>query len=368
MTSQPGPTRFPTGSATLALALGLSVLIHAGLGLAIGLRAADAESSGADTRFARFQTAEDPESLRPITLGNPDSTASSLTWIGHEEFEEMWAPESEVDQARQNPEDPGAPVEPQRAEPQPDQQVAAQTETESTEPEQQALIEPVSPTSPDEALDDPSRPIAPEPAPTVEIAGPQADIDYSGLLEMIEAIEDLSADLPRFNPVRALLDRSSARSSPRTTSPEADQATNPARTEAPAENGQGPANPPAPGDSGDGADRESDAAAANPVKNADLGKPLAAEGLNIRTVRPTFSNVTLATARPRNPVARIDFRRNGKPIRVSIIRSSGHEQVDLDIRKALYSWRASGEALLQLPDPEDSDNPAFISIKLEILL
>ena len=95
---------------------------------------------------------------------------------------------------------------------------------------------------------------------------------------------------------------------------------------------------------------------------------LVQEGLSIRTVRPVFSNVTLATARPSNPVVRIDFRRNGKPIRVVFIKSSGHAQVDIEVRKALFKWRASGNALSQLPDPEDPNTPAYVSVKLEILL
>jgi hypothetical protein len=42
--------------------------------------------------------------------------------------------------------------------------------------------------------------------------------------------------------------------------------------------------------------------------------------------------------------------------------------VDIQIRIALAQWRAEGEALLDLPDPEDPEQPAYISIKLEILL
>lgn len=336
------------------MAIGASLLLHAGLGLAIGIQANRAADRSLDTRFSRFDTSEDPEQRR-VQLGNPDARTASLTWIGYEEFEEMWAPKSEIDQAEQSPDDPAAPSEEILPTEQP-------TESPVTEPTE-SLTENPEPDTPGEPTlsetDQPEEQAAP---------GPDEQIDPAQLVEMIEALEGLAADLPRLNPIPALVELQRRRAAARDQEVEITEATTDEPVEPRAENGQGPAKPQASGESGLNSDREADAAAVNPVKRDDLGKPLVAQGLSIRTVRPSFSNVTLATARPRNPVVQLDFRRNGVPLPPRIIRSSGHEQVDIQVRIALAQWRAEGEVLQTLPDPEDPENPAYISIKLEILL
>lgn len=366
--SAPQPeSRSATGvagrSIAIPLALAGSIALHAGLGVAVGIRSiADDPVPGERLAFADFSVPTEAEDTRFVPLGNPESHSSSLTWIGYEEFEEMWAPKSEVDQALQNPEEPGSPVEPQVS-------------------VDDSIEQPATTTEPDPPTPTPETPAEPEPeerfvtlqeAP--EAVSPEVEVpsDYSDLLELVDAIEDLTADIPRFNPIEAIRERRAALAArtdgEQVAAPEAEEPAAPPRPASEiAENPENAA-PADSGQSGEKAQREADAAAINPVRNDDLGRPLAAQGLTIRTVRPTFSNVTRATARPRNPIAQIDFRRNGKPIRVSIIRSSGHEQVDIEIRKALYSWRASGEALLQLPQSEDRESPAYVSIKLEILL
>lgn len=345
-------------SIAFPIALGVSLALHAGLGVALGVGAfGDSPRASDGSIFEDFSTDPDRPEPRFVALGNPDSRVASLTWIGYEEFEEMWAPPSEIDQAEQDPNEPGDPAVPEQPVPDPSDELNS-TEPEPLPPAQEPLAEP------DDALEF----LAPEVAPSPETAGEVGPPDYSELFELVDAIEDFASDIPRFNPVEALRNLRTSRTADRTEAPEATDPSNPTEPSIEVVDQRDSSNPPVSGQSGQNADRESDAAAVQPVKNADLGKPLAAEGLTIRTVRPDFSNVTLATARPRNPVVRIDFRRNGKPIRVVVIKSSGHEQVDIDVRKALYAWRASGEALLQLPDPEDPDTPAYASVKLEILL
>ena len=345
-------------SIAFPIALGVSLALHAGLGVALGVGAfGDSPRASDGSMFEDFSTDPDRPEPRFVALGNPDSRVASLTWIGYEEFEEMWAPPSEIDQAEQDPNDPGEPTVPEQPVPDPSDEPDA-TEPDPLPPAQEPLAEP------DDALEL----LAPEVAPTPETVGEVGPTDYNELFELVDAIEDLASDIPRFNPIEALRNLRTSRAADRTEAPEASEPSRPNTPTTEVVDASPPETPPVSGQSGQNADRESDAAAVQPVKNADLGKPLAAEGLTIRTVRPDFSNVTLATARPRNPVVRIDFRRNGKPIRVVVIKSSGHEQVDIDVRKALYAWRASGEALLQLPDPEDPDTPAYVSVKLEILL
>ncbi|GEM_PF-804727 len=345
-------------SIAFPIALGVSLALHAGLGVALGVGAfGDSPRASDGSMFEDFSTDPDRPEPRFVALGNPDSRVASLTWIGYEEFEEMWAPPSEIDQAEQDPNDPGEPTVPEQPVPDPSDELNS-TEPKPVPPAEEPLAE----------ADDALELLAPEVAPTPETVGEVGPPDYNELFELVDAIEDLASDIPRFNPIEALRNLRTSRAADRTEAPEASEPSRPDTPTTEVVDASSPNDPPVSGQSGQNADRESDAAAVQPVKNADLGKPLAAEGLTIRTVRPDFSNVTLATARPRNPVVRIDFRRNGKPIRVVVIKSSGHEQVDIDVRKALYAWRASGEALLQLPDPEDPDTPAYVSVKLEILL
>ena len=348
---QPHAIAFP-------IALGLSLALHAGLGVALAMGGfGDGSDPEGDSFFEEFSTDPDRPDPRFVALGNPDSRVASLTWIGYDEFEEMWAPPSEVDQALQDPNEPGDPT----ALDQPIEDPADELAAAEPDPPQ-PLEDPVN--EPDESL----VLVTPEDASTIETVGEIGPPDYTELLELLDAIEGLAADIPPFNPVEALESLRTSRTADRTQAPPAEVPSNPATPTAEVVAEREPEKPPVSGQSGQRADREADAAAVKPVKNADLGKPLAAEGLSIRTVRPVFSNVTLATARPSNPVVRIDFRRNGKPIRVVFIKSSGHAQVDIEVRKALFKWRASGNALSQLPDPEDPNTPAYVSVKLEILL
>lgn len=131
-----------------------------------------------------------------------------------------------------------------------------------------------------------------------------------------------------------------------------------------------PATPAAPGPprqrkaDGDTADRESDATSTVnvPPDQWRRGRPLAARGLDIKTRRPVFPELTSLTARPGNPVVEIFFDRTGVPRRASIVRSSGDPRVDGPLVDALYRWRASGDVLKLLEGEE------LYRIELRILL
>jgi len=323
MPSPPAPTQQLSRSVPLSAAIAVSLLIHAGLGVALGIKSSQNAATDHDTRFAHFNASDEfQQEPRTVQLGDPDARTASLTWIGYEEFEEMWAPESEIDQAEQSPEPAGSPTESERP-------------TESTEPDQPEPIEepPLKPetTQPDES--DPSEFEPEDPASLlgfeaeteadrIEMAGEDPEIDPSRLLDMIEALEDMAADLPRFNPIPALLERQARRSAEREASPTVEEPAANASDETRTENSPNTPVSPRSGESGLNADREADAAAVNPVKRDELDKPLVAQGLTIQTVRPSFSNVTRATARPRNPIVQLDFRRNGVPLPPRIIRST----------------------------------------------
>lgn len=127
--------------------------------------------------------------------------------------------------------------------------------------------------------------------------------------------------------------------------------------------------PPAPGPpvnreraDGENADRESDATSRIevPPDQWRRGKPLAAHGLEIRTRRPVFPELTRLTAAPRSPVVEIEFDHLGVPRRAGIVRTSGDSRVDGPIVDSLYRWRASGAPLAKLRDGK--------TIRIEMLI
>jgi TonB family protein len=119
------------------------------------------------------------------------------------------------------------------------------------------------------------------------------------------------------------------------------------------------------GDSGERSPSEADAASRERVVDVTPGRPAAAEGLQITTVRPNWSAVTRRYTRPGNPVVRIVFGRDGRVIEASITRSSGYSAVDGPLLDAIYSWTAQGEALEGLPE---NDPKAGVTINMRVLL
>jgi TonB family protein len=111
-----------------------------------------------------------------------------------------------------------------------------------------------------------------------------------------------------------------------------------------------------------------------------MGKPIAGKGLEIKTVRPRFTQYTRIMTAPQSPVFRIHFRKDGTVERVETLRSSGVADVDRPVIDAIYKWRAVGEELGRLPDPPNaaqggvggSVSPGVkvptISIEMRILL
>lgn len=103
--------------------------------------------------------------------------------------------------------------------------------------------------------------------------------------------------------------------------------------------------------------RESDATAKTPIPNAIPGRPLAAHGLEITTVRPRWPISTRVTRDPANPTVRITFSRAGRVIGVEFLKSTGFDDVDEPLRTALYQWTARGAALASIPERTDPAMP-----------
>lgn len=116
---------------------------------------------------------------------------------------------------------------------------------------------------------------------------------------------------------------------------------------------------------GEVSDRESDAAATIVATTSQLGRPLAARGLEIRTVRPRFTQYTRLTVKPQNPHFRVSFDRSGKVRNIEVLRSSGARDVDRPLLDALYQWHASGSQVTALPA---HDPNALLSVDFRILL
>jgi hypothetical protein len=113
------------------------------------------------------------------------------------------------------------------------------------------------------------------------------------------------------------------------------------------------------------ADRDSDATSRRRVAVFRNGRVDAGQGLDIRTVRPEFTSLTRAVVPGASPTIEITFSRGGRVSNVRVLRSSGFKvEIDDPVVVAAYNWRASGQALRDLPEKPD----AGLKIEVTILL
>ncbi|MFG0241467.1 MAG: hypothetical protein ACF8R9_01645 [Phycisphaerales bacterium JB054] len=130
-----------------------------------------------------------------------------------------------------------------------------------------------------------------------------------------------------------------------------------------------PAAPPPPGDPRDAiaSEKESDATSRTKIAEWEPGKPPAVEGLDITTVRPRWTVTTRMMSVPRNPVVRIEFRKNGTVARAAFLdrQDTGYSDVDGPLLDAIYAWTAKGRAL----DALAADDPKAVApITMRIIL
>jgi hypothetical protein len=99
-----------------------------------------------------------------------------------------------------------------------------------------------------------------------------------------------------------------------------------------------------PGPKADGelSDRESDATSvkASPPKEWRPGRPLAQQGLELRTVRPQIDELTAISGRPMSALVTIEFDRSGKARNVTLLESTGLRSWDEALEDSLYRWTA----------------------------
>ena len=326
-----------------------------------------------------------------VTPGIEGGSQTSMNWIGYDEYQEHLARLATQEQAAFDLESSGGGARVVTAEPQPLPQGpegqapslvdrAAVTEQPATvTPAPAALPEPAPPkpappavatTTPAEPK--PAQPTQPEPAPALSVPGIVPDptaLDRAPTTDPSTApptspdpskLPEAATPLP--SPAAPNDAASVAKPTP---APAPTQPTAPATVEKPGqERPQVPPQVDAPGAATnpnadkagpvtDGAKSDKQSAATSvidvPASLWKNGKPLAREGLNIKTRRVELTTLTQVSGNYRNPQCDIYFDHTGKPVQVKIVESSGmKDAVDEPVVDTLYRWRASGKQISQL--------------------
>ena len=335
-TSDAGPS--------LAFALAGSVVLHALAAIALSALAwQSGEFAPPDAASAERAWLQPPEELRP---GIEFSEQVSITWLGFAEPVPHEAPQSDVEQAALSPEAHGV-LDPASTSP---PVVAA--------PEQVTLAD-AAPSS-----DSPPEPAAPEPVALADTAPssflPPLDpgTPEETLVQLTDTPSPDAAPLasPPFDPANQAPPLGAETPEPR---PE-----QPAPHSPPADTPEPVGDP----EAAPGAIRsakESDPTAFRRPVTVDPGKPVAAQGLDITTVRPRWTLATRLISSPRNPLVRVWFRRDGRVGKASFApgASTGVEGVDGPLLDAVYRWRAKGKALDELPS-DDPEAMAFMEFRV----
>lgn len=120
------------------------------------------------------------------------------------------------------------------------------------------------------------------------------------------------------------------------------------------------------GSPGEKSELEADPTSLTDPITVRLGRPAAAEGLEIITKRPDYSLVARVTSYPtKNPRLKVTFNREGRVSNAFFLDPTGLSDIDAPTLHAVYRWTARGEALLKLPA---NDPKAGLSITVTILL
>lgn len=324
--NDPSPSR-----AILAGALIVSIAVHAAGAFAVLSR------DRQDPTPVVVEPDESPEPRDEAPIGIAESDAMTLDWLG---FADPTPHEADLAESAQaalspNPSDARSPV-PTEAAPAPSPAI----DTSTTEP-------------------------TPEPTPT------PAPID-APLKEATAGDEARVRTGPETPPTPEDAPAEPKRAERPTPTPPTDAQPSPLRPETPAA-GEAPQTANA-GEPAIKDERESPATAREPFDARLNGRPIAREGLQIRTVNPEFSITTRLTSAPRNPIVDISFGPDGRAKRVEFTRDpktkqlldAGDRAYSEPVLNALYRWRASGpriEALKGRP-AEGGANLETITVRI----
>jgi len=323
----------------------LSVLVHLML---VPQMLGMASSNSGRTRILAPQSQAVPPIPPKIRAGIERSDHNTLTWLGFEEPEPHEAKEDLQDQAAFSPEPlPGEPDPPQ---------VPVQGAETPVQPAEEALEQPTQ----EPTEEHPPEPPAPQPESEVkQEESTQIDLDpvveqglRAGAPVMItppieespEPIEDV------FEPIEPRPVNLSAASP----SPSAAQPPQPQGVQEPTD---GQERERAGGaQTRDALESEKESSATSRITPVRVrpGRPAAAQGLDITTVRPQWPLVTRLSAMPRDPVLWVRFNREGRVDDAGFVegRSTGDNRVDGPLLDAIFRWTAKGKAIDALPPGE----------------
>ena len=376
----------------------LSIILHV-LAVAIFLWASTASGQSQAITHEVSTDEEAAEEPPAEPLGIDESEAETLTWIGYEEYAEHLARLSEVEQAAMstapmaggggspaasNPSAAvaraAAPAIPMSAQPAAAAPAMTVPSLETELPEilidaEVLLDEKIEPTVEPEPVDSKTTEesstseteATPDPTTTPDEQTTTKDQTKEEQTKD-DAAENVEPESPtEENPTPDPSPDPAPKPSPEPTpSPQPSPEPKPEPTETEGEGdgeGEGPGEPAA--EPGNDADKDAEATSLTKVPASEWkqGKPLAAQGLNIRTRRPNIPLVSWLSYQPQfNPVARIEFDRTGKPVRAMLIVKSGEDRLDENLTDMLFRWRASGTRLTQLTGDET------VTIELQLLL
>jgi outer membrane biosynthesis protein TonB len=299
-----------------AFSLTISVAVHAS-GLALIQRAIDR----AEAAQVSAESQEQMALLLPseVELGIDSSNDASNTWLGFSEPQPQLAPPDVVEQAAFTDE----PI-----------SVAAASEASNSKTPERSEVAPA--TAAEANASPPSESSPDDPIATPANAAAEAIARLMNSLKRLaqQTLANSGSDAALRDSAAAIADAQSSNSTRSQTN--------------------------------DGLSSDKDSNASSivdvPREQWQLGKPLAAHGLELKPQRPEFTILTLLTASPGNPICRIDFNRDGVPVNAALERSSGDRRVDDAILASLYRWRASGRPLHLLQGDQS------ISVTIHILL
>lgn len=345
----------------LVLGLLVSLVLHV---VVAGVLVHRVQARRPDRPMLTSRRPEDPRP--PLHLGVRDSQAVTLTWVGFEVPSEHEARLSEVEQAAFSPGTGGqvavqAPERIARRSSQPNEPQHV-THDEAVTQDQAAEVA--------SAMAGPARTPAekpsavPEPRPDPEAALALGPVHLPPVVGPTPPeVPDHPRPTKKATPTPAQsrpFQQAAPRAEREVRIREARRESRPTAVEP--RSGSGPSDQP-----GARADKESPATSRKKPVRVHPGRPVAAQGLEIKTVKPRFGLATSVLVVPRDPVVRITFNRRGRVIRAEFLkgRNTGSPDVDTPLLNAVYRWRATGKAIDDLPK---SDPDATVVIEMQILL
>lgn len=351
------------GSRRLWLAAGLSPLLHLlGAAVVVSAGAGTLRSEPSDPEHSEPPSPEE----RTTPLGIERSKAATITWIGFETPTEHAARQAETEQPALTLDAPAQPPQPPHP-PTPQAQATERPPIESERPttevvEREPAEEPVESATPEEvATAEPVPDPVPEPAdePTPDpLAVPVPEASEAGLMPVIEAL------LARFVVAPPPAQREAEEAAEQTPPPAQESAQ--ATPTAPAPSSPPP--PPPPGLSEKNAEPSLKAADAVSLTKPVIvrpGRPAAAEGLEIQTRHLRLSLYTQVITESTRARVVATFNREGRVTKVEWVKRTGNKDVDEPILDCVFSWRAKGRALEDIPA---GDPKAGVAIPFEIIV